>query len=241
MGAQHDKMEVGDLKQEANRASPVNIIVSPDGMMYDYLNLPGRVIINEEVGASGESLSTRKPVKIEKLYEYVSALRSNSFKFLLREYEELCEISPQCPQTVGLSEINQSKNRYGNIVPFDHSRVRLKPMMGKESDYINANFIPGYKNARAYIASQAPLPMTVNDHWRMIWQQRICIIVMITGLVERGRRKCELYWPKPGFPIKYGLVEVTNIKEEVRLDYLVRILRVKIGREKRYIPVFKMA
>lgn len=110
----------------------------------------------------------------------------------------------------------------------DHSRVHLHPTPGhkKNLDYINANFIDGYQKSRAFIGTQGPLPDTFDCFWRMIWEQRVAIIVMITNLVERGRRKCDMYWPKDGVEI-YGVIQVKLVEEEVMSTYTVRTLQIK--------------
>lgn len=73
----------------------------------------------------------------------------------------------------------------------DHTRVQLLSCGGgppkKGHDYVNANYIDGWQRTRAYIGTQGPLPPTFDGFWRMVWEQRVSIIVMITNLVERGR------------------------------------------------------
>lgn len=110
----------------------------------------------------------------------------------------------------------------------DHSRVHLHPTQGQKKylDYINANFIDGYQKSRAFIGTQGPLPDTFDCFWRMIWEQRVSIIVMITNLVERGRRKCDMYWPKEGTEV-YGVIQVKLISEEVMATYTVRTFHIK--------------
>uniref|UniRef100_A0A8C2FPA7 protein-tyrosine-phosphatase n=1 Tax=Cyprinus carpio TaxID=7962 RepID=A0A8C2FPA7_CYPCA len=86
-----------------------------------------------------------------------------------------------------------------------------------ESDYINANYMPGYGNAsRQYIAAQGPLPSTVNDFWRMVWEKGSQAIVMLTNCIESGRVKCEQYWPLDYTPCLYGNLLVT-VKSEDKL------------------------
>ena len=75
-----------------------------------------------------------------------------------------------------------------NILPYESTRVVLSPLRGEEgSDYINSSFIDGYRGRCAYIATQGPLPNTVDDFWRMLWEHNSTIVVMLTKLKEMGR------------------------------------------------------
>ncbi|XP_063678426.1 receptor-type tyrosine-protein phosphatase R-like isoform X1 [Bolinopsis microptera] len=88
------------------------------------------------------------------------------------------------------------KNRYKGVLPNIHTRVKLKTAEIPE-DYINANYLKGYKGLpRVYIGTQGPLKNTVNDFWRLVWQENVNTIVMITKLQEKGRNKCSIYWPE---------------------------------------------
>ncbi|XP_056655174.1 tyrosine-protein phosphatase non-receptor type 6 isoform X3 [Monodelphis domestica] len=128
---------------------------------------------------------------------------------------------------------NKSKNRYKNILPFDHTRVILQ---GRDSnipgsDYINANYVKNQlvsadENAKIYIASQGCLDATVNDFWQMVWQENSQVIVMTTREVEKGRNKCVPYWPEVGTQRSYGLYSVFNCKEHDAPEYKLRYLQV---------------
>jgi len=148
-----------------------------------------------------------------------------------REYEAIQAGSDvDLPSEHSTIPDNKGKNRYVNIVAYDHSRVILKPLPGHKNkshnDYINANYIDGYNKSRAYIGTQGPLPSTFDDYWRMVWEQRICIIVMITNLIERGRRKCDMYWPKEGTET-YGIIQVKLLQEVVMATYTLRTFSIR--------------
>ncbi|XP_077576415.1 tyrosine-protein phosphatase non-receptor type 22 isoform X3 [Stigmatopora nigra] len=122
---------------------------------------------------------------------------------------------------------NIRKNRYKDILSFDHSRVKLTFTTSKDdTDYINANFIKGVTGAKAYIATQGPLPHTVQDFWRMLWEYDIKIIVMACREYELGKKKCERYWPlKDETSLLCGPFIIYCDGEEDKGAYLTRTLR----------------
>ncbi|KAJ2759395.1 tyrosine protein phosphatase 1 [Coemansia nantahalensis] len=111
---------------------------------------------------------------------------------------------------------NYDLNRYSDMLPYNHNRVRLA---GKH-DYINASHIalPAHITANRYIATQGPLPHSIGDFWRMVWEQRVPAIVMLARTCEAGRRKCEPYWPPAaGATLDAGDIAVL-LQSELPLD-----------------------
>ncbi|KJE96754.1 protein-tyrosine-phosphatase [Capsaspora owczarzaki ATCC 30864] len=144
------------------------------------------------------------------------------------EFEQLQQLESKnlYSRVEGQRPENKSKNRYKNILPFDHTRVVLQDVDHSEvgADYINANYISGeYPDLeRAYIATQGPLPNTIDAFWLMIYEQHCQVVVNTTNETERGRTKCEHYWPDNADPKQYGHIIVSFKGEEVFPIYVKR-------------------
>ncbi|XP_072904503.1 receptor-type tyrosine-protein phosphatase delta-like isoform X17 [Hemitrygon akajei] len=186
------------------------------------------------------SMANHPPIPISELADHIERLKANDNLKFSQEYESI-DPGQQFTWEHSNMEVNKPKNRYANVIAYDHSRVLLSAIDGiPGSDYSNSNYIDGYRKQNAYIATQGPLPETFGDFWRMIWEQRSAIVVMMTKLEERSRVKCDQYWPSRGTET-LGLIQVT-LQDTVELaTYCVRTLTLdKIGSsEKREVRQFQ--
>ncbi|KAH0618945.1 hypothetical protein JD844_018519 [Phrynosoma platyrhinos] len=135
------------------------------------------------------------------------------------------------PTATSESPENVSKNRYKDILPYDHSRVKLSLITSdQDSHYINASFIKGVYEPKTYIATQGPLSTTVVDFWRMIWEYKVLIVVMACMEFEMGKKKCERYWVDADeSPLQLGPFTLICEAEEKRSDYVIRILKARLN------------
>ncbi|XP_075891566.1 receptor-type tyrosine-protein phosphatase delta isoform X21 [Nelusetta ayraudi] len=168
-------------------------------------------------------MASHPPIPIMDLADHQERLKANDNLKFSQEYESI-DPGQQFTWEHSNLEVNKPKNRYANVIAYDHSRVLLSAIDGiPGSDYINANYIDGYRKQNAYIATQGSLPETFGEFWRMIWEQRSAIIVMMTKLEERSRVKCDQYWPTRGTET-YGLIQVTLLDTVELATYCVRTL-----------------
>nr|XP_024650953.1 receptor-type tyrosine-protein phosphatase delta isoform X41 [Macaca nemestrina] len=166
-------------------------------------------------------MASHPPIPILELADHIERLKANDNLKFSQEYESV-DPGQQFTWEHSNLEVNKPKNRYANVIAYDHSRVLLSAIEGiPGSDYVNANYIDGYRKQNAYIATQGSLPETFGDFWRMIWEQRSATVVMMTKLEERSRVKCDQYWPSRGTET-HGLVQVTLLDTVELATYCVR-------------------
>uniref|UniRef100_A0A8C2QDU8 Receptor-type tyrosine-protein phosphatase V n=1 Tax=Cricetulus griseus TaxID=10029 RepID=A0A8C2QDU8_CRIGR len=166
---------------------------------------------------------THRPIPIHSFRQSYEAKSAHAHQAFFQEFEELKEVGREQPRLEAEHPDNTSKNRYPHVLPYDHSRVRLSPMAGEpHSDYINANFIPGYSHPQEFIATQGPLKKTVEDFWRLVWEQQVHVIIMLTVGMENGRVLCEHYWPANSTPVTHGHITIHLLAEEPEEEWTRR-------------------
>ncbi|XP_028970203.2 receptor-type tyrosine-protein phosphatase beta [Esox lucius] len=188
-----------------------------------------RMNIWKEVPTSGMYVGVRSnrrissPIKASHFESHLNKLQTDSNYLLSEEFEDLKDVGRNQPLDASRQPENRGKNRYNNILPYDSTRVKLSFQEDDPcSDFINASYIPGNNFRREYIATQGPLPGTKDDFWRMVWEHDVYNIVMVTQCVEKGRVKCDQYWPSDREPLYYGDLVVQMHSESVLAEWTIR-------------------
>ncbi|XP_077308861.1 receptor-type tyrosine-protein phosphatase C isoform X3 [Lithobates pipiens] len=175
-----------------------------------------------------------EPIPVEQLLDTYKRKNADEGRLFLDEFQSIPRVFSKFPIKEARKPCNQTKNRYIDILPYDDNRVVLSEIHGEPgSDYINASYVNGFKEPRKYIAAQGPKEETMTDFWRMIWEQKSTIIVMVTRCEENNRNKCAQYWPSvDGETEEYGDIVVKITEQKLFPDYITRKLHVTHRREK---------
>ncbi|XP_030645110.1 tyrosine-protein phosphatase non-receptor type 2 [Chanos chanos] len=142
-------------------------------------------------------------------------------------YLEIRNQSHECPFKVAKYPENRNRNRYRDVSPFDHSRVKLE---NTENDYINASLVVMDEAQRSYILTQGPLRNTCGHFWLMIWEQNTKAVIMLNRVIEKGSEKCAQYWPtqeEQEKSFRDTRFVVTLMSEDVKSYYTTRLLQLR--------------
>ncbi|XP_033821337.1 receptor-type tyrosine-protein phosphatase C [Periophthalmus magnuspinnatus] len=173
-----------------------------------------------------ERLLNVEPIQADALLDMYKKKLADEGRLFLAEFQSVPRIFSKYTMKEAKKNCNAIKNRYVDILPYDYNRVQLTTGSGEQGgDYINASFIDGYKEANKYIAAQGPKEETIADFWRMVWEQKSSIIVMVTRCEEGNRPKCAQYWPsvERGAEIFEEFVVKVNSEDQCP-DYTIRHL-----------------
>ncbi|XP_061185084.1 receptor-type tyrosine-protein phosphatase T-like [Saccostrea echinata] len=172
------------------------------------------------------NLSMAMDISIKDLQNIIKQRETNENAGFIKEFKSLpYGVRFEC--TTSHLEENLPKNRFKTVFPYDHSRVLLETKDGYLSDYINANYIENMTGRREYIACQGPQCNTIVDHWRMIWQENVEYIVMLTNLIEGPKVKCHQYWPDEGSELNIDQFSVKLIEEKIYAYHVVRKINLR--------------
>ncbi|XP_071854830.1 receptor-type tyrosine-protein phosphatase F-like isoform X2 [Apostichopus japonicus] len=174
------------------------------------------------------------PILVTNLETYMKNCEESKSNTLEQQFQGFNK-GKQFDSEVGEEDDNRQKNRFKNMIAYDHSRVILEKLEGDpHSDYYNANYIKNAEEFNAFIACQGPNTASIDDFWRMVIQEKVLNIVMLTNLIEKGKERCKQYWPKAvGDTKKFATCEVKWESTENFADYEIRSLTVTFGNEQR--------
>ncbi|XP_061152367.1 receptor-type tyrosine-protein phosphatase C [Syngnathus typhle] len=174
-----------------------------------------------------------EPIEANVLLDSYKRKLADEGRLFLDEFQSIPKIITHYTVKEAKKNYNIPKNRYVDILPYDYNRVQLSTGNGEAGcDYINASFIDGYKESKKYIAAQGPKEETVVDFWRMIWEQRSSIIVMVTRCEEGNKNKCAQYWPSMNRETEIFEEFIVKIKSENHFpDHSIRRLSLTNRRE----------
>ncbi|WAR09003.1 PTPRQ-like protein, partial [Mya arenaria] len=164
---------------------------------------------------------TEFPAFVEKMHNDNDLIFADAYKFLNEYYNTFVSYVTRL-----------LRNRALNTL------VQLPNLRTVERKIDTHTVFHGYTSPREYIATQGPIQATFDDFWRMVWEQNVDMIVMLTKLVENGRIKCDKYWPDVNKPKYYGDLLVSVASESKLSDYILRIFEIKLNGERRSVRQF---
>uniref|UniRef100_A0A8B9W014 Receptor-type tyrosine-protein phosphatase kappa n=1 Tax=Anas zonorhyncha TaxID=75864 RepID=A0A8B9W014_9AVES len=148
------------------------------------------------------------------------------------EFQTLNSVTPRLQAedcSIACLPRNHDKNRFMDMLPPDRCLPFLITIDGESSNYINAALMDSYRQPAAFIVTQHPLPNTVKDFWRLVYDYGCTSLVMLNEVdlaqVSNAHIGCPQYWPEEGI-LRYGPIQVECMSCSMDCDVINRIFRI---------------
>jgi protein tyrosine phosphatase len=131
------------------------------------------------------------------------------FQLLDRQFSHVVRRKPtEAEFSAAIRPANQLKNQSFDFIPLDANRIVLattnnncdeededdRGSSSSDSDYINASWLAGYASLHEFILTQHPKEQTTADFWRLVWQHRVRLVVVLSAPAEPD---FPVFWPPP--------------------------------------------
>ncbi|XP_005101251.1 receptor-type tyrosine-protein phosphatase O [Aplysia californica] len=177
-----------------------------------------------------ETIKTRRPILIRTFRRTLLQLHRDSDLLFRAEFQDLQKLSARLPH--GEKPVDELP--YVNVDGKLHSD-------SETMDVFKANYIQGYNSVREYIAAQSPMPSTVPDFWRMVWEHKCKVIVMLSDHTKGVKGKEKSYWPKNlDESVEYGGVVVKTTNVSLFNKYTMRKFQISMGSDTRQLTHFSL-
>uniref|UniRef100_A0A8R1DJW3 Protein-tyrosine-phosphatase n=1 Tax=Caenorhabditis japonica TaxID=281687 RepID=A0A8R1DJW3_CAEJA len=178
--------------------------------------------------------STYGDVNEGSLRDFVKATVETGVKGLSDEFIALKAATQACHKPKTAHEKNADKNRYKDVFCIDETRVILKWPEDNPNDYVHANWVK-IGNVNKFICTQGPTEKTIDDFFRLIWQERAPCVVMLCNIMEMGKKKCEQYWPDStdsALPLMDGKLTVRISEAAREVEQNIMLMRISLTDDK---------
>ncbi|XP_058987366.1 receptor-type tyrosine-protein phosphatase kappa-like [Musca domestica] len=228
-------------KQRRSKSSPRHAVAEPKQPRRSLLSIPSTL----KLSMLNSGLLSFEKIKLEARDENNSLSKTMpTHPIDTQQFIKMCELRRKFPvlyklefQTAAkvetntcryaMKKSNHGKNQNPKCIPYDYNRVVLKKVEGEpDSDYVNASYVDSLLKPNAYIVTQGPVEDTVNAFWRMVWQENVSAIIMLTKTFDFAKVMCVQYWP-PNREVHetYGDINISIIKEEQLANFHIRHFR----------------
>ncbi|CAI2350241.1 unnamed protein product [Caenorhabditis sp. 36 PRJEB53466] len=173
-------------------------------------------------------------VNEERLKEFVKATVEAGVKGLCNEFLAIRAETQPCNKPKTAHEKNTDKNRYKDVYCIDETRVVLTWPEDAAHDYVHANWVK-INGLNKFICTQGPTEKTIDDFYRLMWQEKAPCVVMLCNIMELGKKKCEQYWPEPidsAMSLMDGKLTVKVVEAPKEVEQNIMLMKIQLTDDK---------